>query len=329
MSDAVGAPIIDVRGLAKSFGPVRAVGDLSFSVARGEILGFLGPNGAGKSTAMKMIAGFLRPDSGAISLCGIDVEAHPIAAQRQLGYLPEGAPSYGDMTPRNFLGFIAATRGFKGAAATGAIARAAARAQLDEVLDRRIENLSKGFHRRVGLAQAILHDPPALVLDEPTDGLDPNQKFAVRRLIKSMAKEKAILISTHILEEVDALCTRAIIIDRGRLVADGAPHDLIARSKFRNAVTVVSSLEDAEGMRAALAELSAADLRETKTEGAISFLLMPKDGKTILHETIDLLSRKDLNPRGVYAEAGRLDDVFRELTSPDVQFDFASSAPAA
>ena len=329
MSDTVGAPIIDVRGLSKSFGSVRAVNDLSFSVAKGEILGFLGPNGAGKSTAMKMIAGFLRPDAGEISLCGVDVEAHPIAAQRTLGYLPEGAPSYGDMTPRSFLGFIAGARGFRGDAAQSAVARAAARAQLGEVLDRRIENLSKGFRRRVGLAQAILHDPPALVLDEPTDGLDPNQKFAVRRLIKSMAKEKAILISTHILEEVDALCTRAIIIDRGKLAADGAPHDLIARSRFRNAVTVVSAVEDQDAMRAALAELHRdADIRETKTEGAVSFLLMPKEGKTILRETIDILSKKDLNPRGVYAEAGRLDDVFRELTSSDVNFDFAG-APAA
>jgi ABC-2 type transport system ATP-binding protein len=213
--------MIEIDALAKSFGPVQAVRGVSLTVDKGEVLGFLGPNGAGKSTTMKMATGFLAPTSGAARICGFDVQCDPLPAQTRLGYLPEGAPAYGDMTPRGFLHFCAATRGLSGAAAKAAIERAVARTQLGRVLEQPIETLSKGFKRRVGLAQAILHDPPVLIMDEPTDGLDPNQKHAVRELIREMAPEKAIIVSTHILEEVAAICTRAVIIDRGRIVADG------------------------------------------------------------------------------------------------------------
>lgn len=222
--------MIEIENLTKRFGAMTAVAGLSLSVPRGQVLGFLGPNGAGKTTTMKMVTGFLAPDAGTVRVCGHDIQTETIAAQRHMGYLPEGAPSYGEMTPRQFLSFIGGVRGLSGAAADEARRNAVARAGLDAVLERPIDTLSKGFRRRVGLAQAILHDPDVLILDEPTDGLDPNQKHAVRALIRAMAPTKAIIISTHLLEEVEAICTRAVIIDRGRLVADGTPAELAARA---------------------------------------------------------------------------------------------------
>jgi len=218
--------MIEIQHLSKNFGPLQAVDDISFSVGRGEVLGFLGPNGAGKSTTMKMVTGFLTPTSGTVSVCGHDIGTDPLAAKKSLGYLPEGAPAYPDMTPAGFLEFIAAIRGLEGSARAARIAEVVRLVHLEGVLHQRIETLSKGFKRRVGLAQAILHDPEVLVLDEPTDGLDPNQKHEVRTLIRQMSKDKAIVLSTHILEEVEAVCTRAIIIARGRVLFDGTPSDL-------------------------------------------------------------------------------------------------------
>lgn len=222
--------MITTEKLHKTFGRLVAVDGISFSVAPGEVLGFLGPNGAGKSTTMKMIAGFLAPSSGRATVCGHDVESHPVAAKRCLGYLPEGAPSYGEMTPAAFLRFIAEIRGLDGSERARRIAEVVERLQLGSVIEQPIETLSKGYKRRVGLAQAILHDPPVLILDEPTDGLDPNQKHEVRGLIREMAPGKTIIISTHILEEVHAVCTRAIIIAAGRILADDSPAGLAARS---------------------------------------------------------------------------------------------------
>lgn len=222
--------MITTEKLHKTFGRLVAVDGISFSVAPGEVLGFLGPNGAGKSTTMKMIAGFLAPSSGRATVCGHDVETHPVAAKRCLGYLPEGAPSYGEMTPAAFLRFIAEIRGLDGSERARRIAEVVERLQLGSVIEQPIETLSKGYKRRVGLAQAILHDPPVLILDEPTDGLDPNQKHEVRGLIREMAPGKTIVISTHILEEVHAVCTRAIIIAAGRILADDSPAGLAARS---------------------------------------------------------------------------------------------------
>src|SRR6185503_12217549 len=200
--------MLEITGLTKRFGPITAVAGINLTVGKGEVLGFLGPNGAGKSTTMKMVAGFLAPDGGSARICGHDIETDTLAAQRQLGYLPEGAPAYPDMTPRQFLAFIAQVRGLSGDTARNAIAAAVNKTELDPVLEQPIDTLSKGFKRRVGVAQAILHDPPVLIMDEPTDGLDPNQKFAVRQLIKAMSRDKAIVISTHLLEEVEAVCTR-------------------------------------------------------------------------------------------------------------------------
>ncbi len=225
------AALIEIERLTKRFGAFTAVDDVSFTVNRGEVVGFLGPNGAGKSTTMKMLAGFVTPSAGTARICGQDVIEAPVAAKRALGYLPEGAPTYPEMTVTGFLAFIARIRGFSGAEATERMARAMAMTQLEGVRLQPIETLSKGFKRRVGLAQALLHDPPVLVLDEPTDGLDPNQKHEVRELIRRMAPEKAIVISTHILEEVDAVCTRAIIIARGKVLADATPKELEAPGK--------------------------------------------------------------------------------------------------
>lgn len=222
--------MIEIQNLQKSFGGVRAVDGVSFSVEPGEVLGFLGPNGAGKSTTMRMITGFLTPTGGEVRIAGVSVVDDPVAAKARIGYLPEGAPLYPDMTPRTLLDFIAEIRGIPAAKRKARIAEVVAQINISEVLDQRIETLSKGFKRRVGLAQAILHDPQILILDEPTDGLDPNQKHEVRQLIKQMSKDKVIILSTHILEEVDAVCTRAIIIARGKVVFDGTPKELKDRS---------------------------------------------------------------------------------------------------
>ncbi|MBM3565881.1 MAG: ABC transporter ATP-binding protein [Alphaproteobacteria bacterium] len=215
--------MIEIRDLVKYFGDFAAVDGVSLSVGPGTVLGFLGPNGAGKSTTMKMATGYLAPTSGSVRICDIDVGAHPLDAKRRIGYLPEGAPAYPDMTAADFLNFAADVRGLKGQTRRQRMDEAVQRLALEPVLEQSIETLSKGFKRRVGLAQAILHDPPVLILDEPTDGLDPNQKHHVRELIRAMARDKAIVISTHILEEVEAICTRAAVIARGRVVADGEP----------------------------------------------------------------------------------------------------------
>jgi ABC-2 type transport system ATP-binding protein len=222
--------MIEITHLTKRYGSLTAVDDVSFSVNPGEVLGFLGPNGAGKTTTMRMIAGFLAPTSGSARVCGHDVETEPLAAKRCMGYLPEGAPSYGEMTVRAFLEFIADIRALRGGERKKRLDTVIACLHLDPVLSQSIETLSKGFRRRVGLAQAILHDPQVMILDEPTDGLDPNQKHEVRTLINAMAADKIIVISTHILEEVDAVCTRAVIIAKGRLVADETPQQLAARA---------------------------------------------------------------------------------------------------
>jgi ABC-2 type transport system ATP-binding protein len=226
--------LVETRALVKQFGAFTAVDDISFSVKRGEVVGFLGPNGAGKSTTMKIVAGFLEPTSGQAFIAGHDSREDPIAARNHLGYLPEGAPAYPDMTVGAFLEFVAAMRGLSPARANDRLAELAERIDLEEVWNRRIEALSKGFKRRVGIAQALVHDPDVLILDEPTDGLDPNQKHEMRELIRTLAPTKAIVVSTHILEEVEAICTRAIVIARGKMLADCTPAELLARAPERD-----------------------------------------------------------------------------------------------
>jgi ABC-2 type transport system ATP-binding protein len=321
-ASAGGEAMIVIDGLTKHFGPFTAVDSIGFSVARGEVLGFLGPNGAGKSTTMKMITGFLAPSAGSARICGHDIVTDTLAAQRTIGYLPEGAPAYGDMTPRGFLRFIARVRRLSGADALRAIDRSVEATELGAVLDQPIDTLSKGFRRRVGLAQSILHNPPVLIMDEPTDGLDPNQKFEVRKLIGRMSAEKAIVISTHILEEVDAICTRALIIDRGQVVADGTPAALMARSRYHNAVSLTLSGQTTVQMAEKLKALPGIDSIEIAPRGAeTTFTLFPaaaRENDTLLVDAVARLAREENWPvRALYGEPGRLDEVFRSLTRSD------------
>ncbi|HEY4114696.1 MAG TPA: ABC transporter ATP-binding protein [Rhizomicrobium sp.] len=311
--------MIEIERLTKRFGPITAVAGIDLRVGKGEVLGFLGPNGAGKSTTMKMVAGYLGPDEGRVRICGHDVETDAIGAQREIGYLPEGAPAYPDMTPRQFLTFIARVRGFGGEQANAAVAGAVAKTELDAVFDQPIDTLSKGFKRRVGVAQAILHDPPVLIMDEPTDGLDPNQKHAVRTLIRSMAPKKAIIISTHLLEEVEAVCTRAVIIDRGRVVADGTPAQLLARSRHHNAVTLVLPPAKADAAAAKLKAMpDVATVEQGKPEdGAVSITAFPKSGALLIETVSATAVAEHWDVKELYAEPGRLDEVFRSITTHD------------
>jgi ABC-2 type transport system ATP-binding protein len=304
--------MIRTERLHKTFGSLVAVDEISFAVGPGEVLGFLGPNGAGKSTTMKMIAGFLSPSAGRAWVCGHDVEAEPVAAKRRMGYLPEGAPCYGEMTPRAFLGFVAELRGLSGDQRRRRLGEVIERLQLGDVLEQPIETLSKGYKRRVGLAQAILHDPEVLVLDEPTDGLDPNQKHEVRSLIRDMAPGKTIVISTHILEEVHAVCTRAIIIAHGRILADDTPAALEARSARHNAVTLTLAGGDAAAAREALAGLPGVAGVEDAGHGALTVL--PAGGAQLLTAVGRLLLERGWRVESLGVERGQLDDVFRAIT---------------
>ncbi len=311
--------LIILDGLTKRFGSLTAVDGISLTVEKGEVVGFLGPNGAGKSTTMKMAAGFLEPDSGTAEVCAYDVAQHPRRAKAHIGYMPEGAPCYGEMTPLAFLRFIAEVRGLKGSARREAIIRTVDATQLRGVLHQSIDTLSKGFKRRVGLAQAILHDPDVLILDEPTDGLDPNQKHHVRSLIKSMAKEKAIIVSTHILEEVDAVCTRAIVIDKGKIVADGTSRELKHRLDYNNAVAIRLNSEDLDRARAVLDALPSVGKTQILSRGKNKSRLraMTVGRRQITADVIDALRSNGVQTDELFVEQGNLDDVFRQITTSD------------
>lgn len=309
--------MIKAESLTKHYGALRAVDAISFTVQPGEVLGFLGPNGAGKTTTMRMIAGFVQPTAGRAEICGFSIETQPREAKRRIGYLPEGAPSYGEMTPRSFLDFIAAIRGLEGEQRRSRLDDVIARLHLGAVLDQRIETLSKGFRRRVGLAQAIVHDPPVLILDEPTDGLDPNQKHEVRELINAMGKDKIIVISTHILEEVTAVCNRAIIISAGRIVADDTPDALVRRSRYHNAVTLRFGATPALGDAAAqLRALPGVDHVEVD-EATRSITAFPKGGALLLTAIGDLAGASKWDLDQLHLESGRLDEVFRSITEKE------------
>jgi len=335
--------LIAIDKLVKRFegssgrGPIVAVDNVSFSVHPGEVIGFLGPNGAGKSTTMKMLTGFLTPTSGTAKVAGFDVQDQTIDAQRAMGYLPEGAPAYPDMTPDGFLKFVASARGMSGPTRDAALKKAVERTQLEGVLHQPIETLSKGFKRRVGLAQAIMHEPRVLIMDEPTDGLDPNQKHEVRNLIKTLARGssgggdnnandqgRAIVLSTHILEEVEAVCTRAIVIAKGKIVADCTPAELLAKSRHHHAVTI--TLRAPAGSRVRDELLSMPGVRavevaadQTARDGvASSYTVTPKDGAadaTLAARVLGLCQSRGWGVDGLRTEQGRLDDVFRDLTA--------------
>jgi ABC-2 type transport system ATP-binding protein len=308
--------MIITKHLSKRYGDKLAVDDLTFSVAPGEVLGFLGANGAGKSTTMRMIAGFISPTGGEVTVCGNDIETAPVKAKACMGYLPEGAPSYGEMTVSEFLNFVADVRGLKGERRKQRRSVVIDRLALSGVIDQVVETLSKGFRRRVGLAQALIHDPQVLILDEPTDGLDPNQKHEVRRLINELSKDKLVVVSTHILEEVHEVCTRAIIIANGRIVADETPSALEARSRYHHAVSL--RFEKAEQLAAAKIELAALpqvaaiemDARELKLTA------VPKTGANPLAAVSAVIDKNNWDVPELHLESGRLDEVFRTLTQP-------------
>ncbi len=309
--------LIEVSDLRKSFGPLVAVDGVSLQIRRGEVLGFLGPNGAGKSTTMKMITGFIAPTAGSVRICGHDVASAPLAAKSCMGYLPEGAPAYGEMSVAGFLDFIADIRGLRGERKISRIREVVDKIHLENVLPQTIETLSKGFKRRVGLAQAILHDPQVLILDEPTDGLDPNQKHEVRTLIGEMAPHKAIIVSTHILEEVDALCTRTAIIARGRLLFTGTPAELEARSLYHNAVTLTVARAQAEAVAAGLAALPAIAEVEARDLDAMRrrLTVLPRDGQPVLELVQQTGRASGWALDELYVESGHLDEVFRTITT--------------
>jgi ABC-2 type transport system ATP-binding protein len=309
---------IEIDDLAKHFGAIKAVDGVSFSVSKGEVLGFLGPNGAGKSTTMKMITGFLTPTRGTVRVCGYDVLKDPISVKAHLGYLPEGAPAYADMTPVNFLHFIAEIRGIRGKEKKRAVESAAERARITNVMYQPIETLSKGYKRRVGLAQSILHNPPVLILDEPTDGLDPNQKHEVRTLINEMAEDKAIIISTHILEEVHALCNRNVVIANGKVRFDGTPQQLEAKSRYYNAVCVNVANIEQQAFANFLTSLEFVANVE-QLNGSEGFRVYPKEGQQITAELSETIRGNGWDIDSLHAESGRLDEVFRSITMPNAE----------
>ncbi len=310
--------MIKVENLTKVFGTKRAVDGISFSVARGEVLGFLGPNGAGKSTTMRMITGFLPPSGGKITVGGFDIAEDPIPAKRLMGYLPENAPAYTDMTVHGFLDFTAEIRGLRGDAKKTAVNRVVELCFLKSVLHQNVDTLSKGYRHRTCFAQSIIHDPDILVLDEPTDGLDPNQKHEIRQLIRKMGEQKAIIFSTHILEEVDAVCSRAIIIDRGIIVANGTPAELRRKSEWAGAVTLRVNNVAESAVRQKLDQLRAAKKVATATSGShVTVTVYPRtagDGD-LTREVIEATSGWQVEE--LRTEEGRLDEVFRGITMPD------------
>jgi ABC-2 type transport system ATP-binding protein len=308
--------MIETERLTKRYGNLLAVDDLSFSVGQGEVLGFLGPNGAGKSTTMKMLSGFLAPTEGIARICGFDIEKEPVKAKREIGYLPEGAPTYGEMTPATFLDFVADIRDLRGDHKRRRLDEVTSRLHLEPVLLQPIDTLSKGYKRRVGLAQAIIHDPRVLILDEPTDGLDPNQKHEVRSLISEMAADKIIIISTHILEEVHAVCDRAIIIAQGRILADETPAGLEARSPRHNAVTLRLGDTAIDVVRPALESLAGVAGIETHDDGGMTVL--PIGGAELLPAVGRLALERGWDVSELQVESGQLDEIFRQITSADV-----------
>lgn len=309
--------MIEIQNLTKRFGNFTAVDDISFHVEQGEVLGFLGPNGAGKSTTMRMITCYLPPSEGTVLVGGKDIRTDPLGVREQIGYLPESAPSYHEMTVTEFLKFMVEVRGFRGAEREQKMEHIIELTDLRGVRNQIIDTLSKGFRQRVCFAQALIHDPPVLILDEPTDGLDPNQKHDMREVIRRMSKEKTIILSTHILEEMEAVCSRAIIIARGVIVADGTPQQLAAMSKYHNAVTVRLRDVGNKGLAGDLEKLKGVAqvivLPKMKGSGG-GFQILAEKNKTILQEVSRFLEKKKIGVDEVYLEHGRVDEVFREVT---------------
>ncbi|MCP4750875.1 MAG: ABC transporter ATP-binding protein [Proteobacteria bacterium] len=310
--------MIEVDRLTKHYGPLKAVDDVSFKVERGEILGFLGPNGAGKTTTMKMLSCFITPTSGTARIGGKDILSESMAVREMIGYLPESAPSYKNMTVVEFLKFIASVRGFNKGERDDKVKRIMETTFLDNAKHQTIDTLSKGYRQRVGFAQALIHDPPVLILDEPTDGLDPNQKQEVRTLIKKMSQEKAIILSTHILEEMEAVCTRAIIINQGKIVVDGSPSTLLFNSRMYNVISLTLNGPPEDSMLESLRQnekIETIEVSESPNDDRLyTVRIFPVDKSDILPEVGDYLRRENLEFAEIYREKGYMDEVFRNLT---------------
>jgi len=308
--------MIKVEHLVKKFGLRTAVDDVSFGVEKGTVLGFLGPNGAGKTTTIRMIAGYLPPTSGTVVVNGVDVVANPVAAQRQIGYMPENTPLYDDMTVSGFLRFIAELRGLRGQERDRRVADIMERCMLTSVRHQPVDTLSKGYRRRTGLAQTLLHDPAVLLLDEPTEGLDPNQKQVVREMIEQMAKDKIIMLSTHVLEEVEALCTRIMIISEGRLKLDSTPEDLKKRSASYNTLTldVVAPGADPATVLAQIPDVAQVDVVQRAGDKHV-LRLIPRDKQSLAVSAIEVATQHKWLVTELRADPGRLDDVFRDVTT--------------
>jgi ABC-2 type transport system ATP-binding protein len=309
--------MIEVKQLVKQFGNFTAVDGISFNVEQGEVLGFLGPNGAGKSTTMKMITCFIPPSAGTVTVGGKDIRQNPIEVRRQIGYLPESAPSYGEMTVEEFLRFVAEMRGMRGAENAKAVDRVVGITALGDVRHQIVETLSKGYRQRACFAQALIHDPPVLVMDEPTDGLDPNQKHEMRQLIHSMRHHKTIILSTHILEEMEAVCSRAVIIARGRIVADGTPEQLAAMSRYHNAVTLRTRDQRGESLKERLKTIDGVNkvaYQPGENGGAALFTLFSERNRPILADVSRYLEKQQISVEEVFTERGRVDEVFRDVT---------------
>ena len=312
--------MIQVHSLSKNFNNFLAVDQVSFEVQKGEVLGFLGPNGAGKSTTMKMLTCFIPPSSGTAEICGFSILENPLEVRNQIGYLPESAPSYEEMLVGEFLEFVAEIRGYSGMELKRRVSIVIEKTSLSEVENQMIDTLSKGFRQRTCLAQALLHDPPVLILDEPTDGLDPNQKHEVRSLIKDMSEEHTILISTHILEEVDAVCTNAMIIANGRVVGYGTPDELLSQSLYRNSVTVSLKNEDPRKLLDDFNKLDfvySVEHVQDDRENLVTMRLYPKNKEPISRKLEEYLFNKNVQLEQFTVERGRLDEVFRQLTTED------------
>ena len=302
-----GETLVRVENLAKHYGPIRAVDGISFEVRRGDVLGFLGPNGAGKTTAMRLITGFLEPDAGRVEVAGHDLATESLQARQKIGYLPENAPAYGEMTVTGFLDFIAEARAIEDR--QGAIDRVVKMTGLAKVQHQTIDTLSKGFKRRVGLAQALIHDPEVLILDEPTDGLDPNQKALVQQLLANISAEKCIIISTHILDEVERICNRAMIISQGKILVDSTPQELLAQAPNHNVIRLTLHEEDPTLAARIEAEPWCA---RVEAYSASTIDVYPEGGENHLMKLLDLV--KDLPIQDVRLQEGRLEDLFRNVT---------------
>ena len=308
--------MIEVIEISRNFGRFQAVSNVSFQVQKSEVLGFLGPNGAGKSTTMKMLTGYLQPSSGDALICGHSVTKQSLKARAKIGYLPESAPSYGEMQVEEFLRFAGKVRGLTGEKLNSQIEKVLEDTSLQTVRKQLIETLSKGYRQRTCLAQSLLHDPPVLLLDEPTDGLDPNQKYEVRKLISQLKEDRTILVSTHILEEVEAICTRAIILSEGKIVGDGTPEELLSKSVYHNAINLKISVKPNQNVQQILLGIPSVERVEIQSSNyqTLSFVVLAKQGQPILEEVKERLDQQNVKIVEMYVEKGRLDEVFRQMT---------------